>query len=177
MSGPIQVIPPGLLGFLQLKNSGNNPRDMPESLLMTFDVLPWYLQAKKEIVVASSTLATDSQGFQSPPSVFNVPNSEAWYVHSHLVEVTGMALATDVLQMRCVYRSETITGADCSGPNNVPFRLVPNTAIAGTYFATASQSSFFIGPGARLSVYVEASVFAASPKTITYQAEIVRLPL
>jgi len=44
MSGPIQVIPKGLLGLLQLKQQGNNPSELSNVVASCFDIRELYYQ-------------------------------------------------------------------------------------------------------------------------------------
>lgn len=46
MSGPVQIFPPGLLGFLQLKNSGANPSDLTATLQTVIEARDWLFQAR-----------------------------------------------------------------------------------------------------------------------------------
>ena len=91
MSGPIQTIPRGLLGWLQLKAGGSNPRDLADTVAGTIDLTQLYLygvvQDEQSLFGAAPTtnaIATGGQGIQA----FNiaaanvvVPNGQTWWIH------------------------------------------------------------------------------------------------
>lgn len=155
MSGPINLIPPGVLGFLQLKNFGKNPTEFPEVLAPTFDLLKWYLSGESRQMAATDTslaMATNVGGFQrltTAPII--VPATEWWYVHSVFLRAQLPAAVT-----------EFFSGAPCwFNPNTFnPNELLcePGAIIQGvaatdrTYFTVARD--FWVPPGSEFGAFV-----------------------
>ena len=87
---PIQIIPPGLLGFFQLKQEGRGIVEIPDVLQGSIDLFRWFLQARQEGAsnVTSATLALSGRDyFESfgATSTLRVPEKEFWYVHEYRV--------------------------------------------------------------------------------------------
>lgn len=90
MSGPIQTLPTGLLGFFQLKNVGKYPHDFLETLQGVFELRDWYLQAQSQVRsgVDAAIAATGT------PVYLTVPNGVMWAVHDMAVSATLAVGAT-----------------------------------------------------------------------------------
>lgn len=86
MARPIQVIAPGLLGYLQLKSNGRNPDTLMEEVRPTIDVKEWLLTAQREYISGSAALAAPGVssryvGFvDGGGNAILVPPDELWYV-------------------------------------------------------------------------------------------------
>lgn len=95
VSGPIQILPAGLLGFLQLKSpAGRNPEVMNGDVQPTVDMLPFYLnQQAIHATQGGRTVGAGSSGgffaFDAPSIV--VPLDEWWYCHHFTVQVEPVA--------------------------------------------------------------------------------------
>lgn len=76
-SRPIQSQPQGLLGFLQLKNLGQNPSELPDVLQPVLELRDWYLQTNSEIV-SGTDAAIAAVGVSNN---LIVPQGEYWFVH------------------------------------------------------------------------------------------------
>lgn len=78
-SHPIQTQPIGLLGFLQLKNSGQNPSILPDEVQCVLELRDWYFEGDVRIrgglaaAVASGTLGLVLTATQ-------VPQGEQWAI-------------------------------------------------------------------------------------------------
>lgn len=97
---PIQVIPPGLMGFLQLKNQGTNPEDFPGVLQPVMELRDWYLQARSQNFLnaaATTTFTTGigTSGFTTGAGNIIVPDQEWWFVHQY--SLTAGLVAGDTL--------------------------------------------------------------------------------
>lgn len=172
-SRPIQVIPPGLLGFFQLKNTGRNPDTMPGALDLSFDVRDWYFEARLEDAGAQGTVAKATGqsgmfGFTTNPII--VPQDEAWWVRSYTVDTPALA-AGDNVTFAPAYQSG-IAGTYHALPSSPSFASVSGVNTRGIVTA----EGFFLGPGMELGVYILGITAAA---TITFQGRVrvARLPL
>lgn len=168
---PIQVIPPGLLGFLQLKNGGQNPRQFPEVLQPVLELMHWYLFANSEVVLGTDA-AIAAAGLVN---YLTVPDDEFWAVHDVQAAVTLAAGSTAVLSI--YYRSGPSGGAA-----NFPFSLseapviwteatMGNGAIARM---ERERPLLIVPPGGALGV--RAHFLSAASTTGNVAARITRLP-
>lgn len=100
MSGPIQNVPAGLLGLLQLKQSGRNPAELLETVAPIYEMRDQYMQSKQLDQIAlfgdtckTANFPTTSPGFKIASvnglGVVNctVPQGQTWYVE----QMTGIA--------------------------------------------------------------------------------------
>lgn len=173
MSGPIQIIPPGLLGYFQLKNRGRNPTDMPETLFPMMDLLEWYLHANGEQLATLSfsipATGSDSQPFAGLGGI--VPNGEWWYVH-YMCAFSAPLLAADTVEkLQCA-----VIVSDPS-PQTILLGQASNQTMTGANKRqwAGGQMGAFIGPGAALGIFY--SAITATNITITGNARISRLPI
>lgn len=174
MSGPIQIIPPGLMGFLQLKNAGRNPTDLVESISPTFDMLRWYMEARFTSQTLPGTVTTVQSGtFQTSIVPTVVPAEEQWYVIDACIR-GGLIVAGDQLDVSVAYR----VGNTAPLTNHIftkGERKQADGAAAGVS-VYASASDFFLPPGAVLGGYF-GIVTVASTTGFDVNVRYVALPL
>lgn len=89
--GPIQIIPPGLLGYLQVKNVGQNPNTLDSNIQPTLELLHWLLRAR-QVSVDPNTYArgflTANRGFLSWTVPLIAAQDEWWYIaHYNIASV------------------------------------------------------------------------------------------
>lgn len=155
----IQVLPQGLLGFLQLKNGGQYPQTLgSDKLQACLELFDWYTQTNIEYVEqAGLALAVGANTTTVGP-----PTSQVWYVHDISVA------------------SQPGAGAQVDLSAAVQFFPSPSNAFqVGQYVnATANQNiraksdrSFFLLPGGLLAVMVRSITLAP---TATVFARITR---
>lgn len=152
MSGPIQLIPPGFLGFMQLKSGGKLPRDLAEVVSPTFDMLLWYMQTNAENLVDTALTIGDSTAFEQI-GAFTVPQREWWFVHSFTTRVVAIVEATEYLAMAPGYVLEDAGGTPrvyMQGPWNWPEPVSPLVTSA----SMCSAHNFFAPPEAIFGVQV-----------------------
>jgi len=75
-SAPIQTQPAGLLGFLQLKNMGQNPSVLPDRLQPILEMFEWYMQSSAEILQQAGSAFTTA----GVKVIHTVPAGEWWVV-------------------------------------------------------------------------------------------------
>lgn len=101
-SGPIQLIPPGFLGLLALKNMGRLPDFLQGNVQPTLEMGDWYLRSAIEPWdQTSNVLVPAGAGGAFVPfgtGPITVPEGEWWFVHDYSVtaEVTNPDTAQDV---------------------------------------------------------------------------------
>lgn len=120
MSGPIQIVPPGLLGYLNIKNAGNNPSDLLDTVQPTLDLRDWWFQARLEVTtVTQSFLATTaSVGFKAfTTNPVTVPQGQMWYVTEYVV-AANISTAADTITMAAALETDLVNLTFCTlGPN------------------------------------------------------------
>lgn len=95
-NGPIQLIPPGFLSLLQLKNQGHMPADLGEVVSPTMDMRDWYLQvsARTPSTTFGLVLTSEQQSFHRfSPNGIIVPQGKTWWVHHYMVQCGLTAVA------------------------------------------------------------------------------------
>jgi len=104
------VIPPGLLGLLQLKVAGYNPAVLSDEVSPSIDLESWWLRANREVWTANSGIsqgagvANDFLAFS--PNTIVVPDKEWWFVHSYSVTcIPGAASTVDVTRLAMTWNA------------------------------------------------------------------------
>lgn len=94
-SGPIQVIPPGLLGLLNLKNMGRLPDVLINEVQPGIDLQEWWLRAN---LINQPAPSTDSlvagsynsfRSFTAGAGAIQVPDREWWFVEWYTASFTA----------------------------------------------------------------------------------------
>lgn len=174
---PIQAIPQGLLGFLQLKNAGKNPSEISELLQPVLDLREWYLQTAMRNFIGnggaapSAALPNNTVGFigylATVPNI-TVPANEVWYC-PYYTALSATLLAAETIQFGCGFRNpdagftyQSLIGEPCdpvTGPNKRAF---------------AFARDFWLPPGTQLGIQVFQCATAA---TIVVEGHLRYVPL
>lgn len=95
-TGPIQRLPIGFLDALNLKNNGQLPRWLPDSIQPTLEMRDWLLAQDKEVVwgqrsfngayVGTGNLALSS--VPTAPLASAIPEGEIWYCWSSSIQIS-----------------------------------------------------------------------------------------
>lgn len=168
-SGPIQLLPAGLLGLLQLKSpAGRNPEVLEGNVQPTIDLLEQYLLQASEVwnINSSVALPTGQGARRFSPNSMIVPQSEYWYVHRYTIWTATLAAGDTVTGvLPAIY--ETPVGA-------VRVVILPSWNQRGGAATTGQQSvngagGFWARPGSELGFWLEGLVAAA---TVTFNADM-----
>ena len=94
--GVLQVLPKGLLGFLELKNGGSFPTALLRDLAPTIELLDWYTEANSEVVSGGTVAVAGAAGSRTVGGTLDfapgnaVPSNEWWLLHEYNVDlITG----------------------------------------------------------------------------------------
>jgi len=87
-SGPIQLIPPGLLGLLQIKSpAGQNPNVLNADVQPGIDLEAWWKRANRQVWGLNSGVTLPAAAYgniaQYSPNAIAVPQNQWWFVHSY----------------------------------------------------------------------------------------------
>lgn len=130
--GPVNLIPPGLLGVLNLKQMGSNPSTLVQSYQPVIDTLRWLLNGNREGLTDTANLGAGAGGRLVQFTNITVPQNEWWYVHN--ASFTATVAAGDSLIAPAVFYAPS-TGT-----------LLPRAVVASALFTfddAAGQSAFF----------------------------------
>jgi len=172
-SGPIQPIPPGFLSLLQLKNLGRLPDVLIGQVAPSIDMEDWWLRATAQME-ASASVTTASGGAQvlsyTVPVV--VPDDEAWWVESLMVDVFVPAAAGNLIESVApiiIYnRNAPLQYGFLSSSVNV-------TGVAGsTNHNLVGSRGFWLPPSSELGIYCGRAV-TATTITFTQYLRVARL--
>jgi hypothetical protein len=166
-SGPIQVLPAGLLGLLQLKTpAGRNPQSLLGEVQPGIDMLPLYLNRQAiHAVQAGYTVGIGSGSgafaFNSPSLI--VPPDEWWYVH-HMTVQTSALTAGDIFQGLC-----PAVFLDPNAPS-ARFHLFANPSYgaptAGVGTRAAGAHDFYVPPGSSFAWFADTWTVAAGESVV-----------
>lgn len=171
---PIQLFPPGLLGFFQIKNEGRNPASLINQVQPVLEARDWYFQATAEAAITSGTVVAPGLVGVFSLSI-PVPNNQYWYVHECRATIGGAGLAAaDRVEMAIGFINPTV---------GLPFflpakNLVPGstrTAAAGDICATYG-GGFFVPAGSSIRILIT-SINVAADRGVDIAARYTRLPI
>lgn len=168
-SGPIQVIPPGLLGFLQIKNNGQNPSLLPDSIQPVMDLQRWLFNGRLE--VATGTNLVPSAGAPADITLFTIPEREWFWIENVTCSVVALAAGDDL--------AANISYVVSPGGTSSMYAIGP-TGSTGVALLNqrliVSANGFFVPPGAAITLSVTRKALAADR---TYNAALrgARLPI
>lgn len=157
-NGPVQVSPEGLLGFLQLKNTGQNPHRLAWDYQMAIEARDWLFASRAQATaVASMNLAAGVTGFNvftTNPIV--VPNGEMWYVHSY--SVLASLVNGETIYFRTAYALPNIAAFFGCGDAI----QLSGAATARVAMVTMHPPGLFLPAGHQLGFYVSVNEGAAN---------------
>lgn len=160
--GPLQISPPGLLGFLQLKNSGQNPQTIDSNITPVMELRDWMFQALEADVSLNThnmTLATGAAGFQSFTPVLSAAQSFWFRWTNYSVVATNALGAADVLEAAPAWIQSV------GGAANL-MMLAPAQRFSGATSPIFSARDFWLPPGAQLGLFVCQHTRAAGNTTL-----------
>lgn len=176
MSGPIQTLPIGLLGLLQLKSSGSNPSQLSDTVSAVYDIGKYYEQQQSQYCAslfgATPSLTTNARGqpvFQVAGANITVPNKELWLVQEWSIFCN--LLAAEYIRFAPAYSPPGSLGTVQLGPDY-------NDAVtARARFASAKiDRPFFAVPGTFFLAYVF-DVATAGSITVQCEMKVTRMQL
>lgn len=176
--GPINLIAPGLLGLLQLKQFGKNPDELAGVVQGTIELRDWYMQARieDEVSLFGSTpqklLATASPGlgiFTAGGVNCTVPNNQAWYVYQ--LNVAANLLAAETIRFAPALQR---------APTGQQFQIGPDVADVVTVRARTISAEilapFWVRQGDTFGVLTFDDLTAANI-TVSLFLRAVRIPI
>lgn len=149
VSRPIQKHAGGLLDFLQIKNAGKNPSDLPDSIQPVLEMRDWLWQTYAEMVAGTDAAITAF----APVDKITVPANEWWALHEAVATATLVAAAT--LDLAPYYRMGPAGSANnfpipLADPLDTPWAEATNSA---SYFRRMTHPiPLLLPPGAILGI-------------------------
>lgn len=176
---PVQVIPPGLLGFLQIKNLGKNPQSLGGQILPTMDLLEWYFQSNMEQLRSTLTIGDGVVGpvpwTTGSGATVNLTTSqdEFWWVESLMFRCTTFIVAGEQIQWQAGYRTPALN-------NNFVIcgdRQDTVGAAAPSIEAYCYAKRFFMPPGSEIVSFLSHFNTPVGGGACECYIRFVRLPL
>lgn len=180
MAGPIQTIPQGLLGLLQLKELGKNPPVLVDSVAPNLDLFQLYAQRLMNGEMglfggqmSTGNLVNGNHGFQQffvSGAACIVPQSEMWWVYEYSADVATLA-AADTLS----------GGVAILQQASRPLLVGPTyndviTARVRSWISSPITTTFFAAPGATFGIYLT-DILTGTNINVFGTLRAVRIPL
>jgi hypothetical protein len=170
-SGPIQTIPQGLLGLLQLKELGKNPSELLDQVQPSYDLFQQYIQrnlvGEQTLIggpISTAALVTANRGLQgfslngAGVTFLNVPQNQIWYVYQLSGDVLTINPADTIsYSMACLLPS----GRFCA--LSPPYLDVQNARTRAGLSGVVTP--FWASPGTGFAVWVY-DILAATTITV-----------
>lgn len=175
---PINRLPNGFLGLLDLKTGGRNPETLFRSVQPVVDMTRFYAESPNEFLLATITITGDTGGgffpFTAPVGGLVVPQNEVWYLSYASVSV-GFTLAAGQSAMAApgLRKAGTIAGLSLgTGSQNSQASLT--TQLNQAHWL-AEYLPMLVQPGDELGLQLWRQVSGAVALTWTGQFLIQRL--
>ena len=182
MPSPLNRVPPGLLDFFGIKSGEWGPRELGQTLLPTFELGRWYLDANALEVACSfaagGILAADAPvggiAFTATVPPLNlitggqivVPQNETWIVLEASTTLDFSAVASQFGDAQWYSRGLPL-------PMRVQGFTTSDAALARRYTATLERP-FWSRPGDPLAVFSNGIEVAASTVALQARLRVVR---
>lgn len=176
--GPIQTLPRGLTGLLNLKVLGRVPDELLGTVQPTVDIEPYWMNYRavtNESLVHGRTLTTQGGGALTfSPGNITVPDGEIWYVHHYGVDTVLTAAAGQVVErvQPCIIYN--LVGTIVHVPVGTTETLSSSATVSVS--ATVGAHDFWLPPGASLGFYV-GSVTSAAGAAFTGRYQVTKMPI
>lgn len=174
MARPIQVLPRGLLGFLQLKNMGQNPSEFPDLLQPVLEMREWYYETNAITQVASGLALVPAATTVGNLILLVVPNGQAWAVlDADCILVTG---AGQVIDYRIMFLDGPAPGGNASGLSG----YVRQSGAGEANIANSMPRSYripILGPGYQVGIQIQEITAAAADFAGAFVLRTAVLPL
>lgn len=175
--GPIQVIPPGLIGFLNLKHAGEAPHSLLAEYRPIIDTTEWLYQADALDWVASVGSGAQAQrtfnaiggggaAFATAGgTALQVPTNQMWWIHE--LTVVAATAAGEALTASLAWHRNNVAGW---------YSLSPPVTVGASQVFTVGARGFFLPPGAVPSLVVH-QITTAGTILVSCPCRFTPLPL
>jgi len=177
--GPVQVIPPGLLGALQLKQLGQNPHSLLAEYRPTIEVRDWLLLGnaidRTQISLAAIAVPSATYGAANfSPNHIIVPTRELWWCYEYTVS-SDLIPAGDTIQIAPSY-SRPLVGTLSN------YVLCPRNDVGAGAVGVASRvdvcaRNFWLPPDSELGFTISTNTRAAGNTTFLGYLRYTPIPI
>jgi hypothetical protein len=160
VAAPIQTIPQGLLGLLQLKQLGTNPSNLVDTVQSTVDLKDWWMNRQEVDICLLKTGSSTASTNVNAAGVFGstgltVGTNEVWWVTNYTINCN--LLAAEYIRFRPVFNFP----AALSAVYTLGFDY-NDVITARARNASAWAANFWLQPGAQLQFRVSDQATAAN---------------
>jgi len=160
----INKLPFGLLGFLGLKNGGQNPSDLSNILSPVIDLADLYYGTNKQLFRVQANVT--AIGFNA---LATVPNDEVWYVIGAACNSNAVLGAGVSLRGAMAYAA-----IDGAAFNVVPLGEYASMTVGEVWYSAAVLGRpLVLAPGSQLGVYC--TFIAAGPVNVAWTCHYARM--
>lgn len=184
--GPIQIIPQGLMGLLQLKQTGKLPGWLATSVQPTIDLRDWYMNSRRldefslPIQTKTGSVTTGlgkgvyamSTGGAAGAVGANVPQNQMWFVDWWTVQASMDAAASVVTFAPTLGSAGSLTVVPLA--NAVTFG--GGARVIDAWVVANPGRPFWAGPGDQFMVWV-ADVSSVGGIVFTVHMRVTVLPI
>ncbi len=175
-TNPIQLSPPGLLNWLQLKTGGINPDTLQREVMPTIDLQEWWMRAackRDSGALVDIGGATYGAIVTFGPTV-TVPNTAWWYVRNLTVRLQGQGPGAVITRFGLGYAVPTAGGVSPQGDFMLQDALYGS--VTEPAIGILSVRGFWLPPGAALGIWVD-TVAVNAMRALVTGIDYVELPL
>jgi len=166
-SGPINRHPPGMLGFLGLKNLGQNPDLLSGVLQTTWDTAELMLAGQR--LYRTDFIAPGSVGeFAFTNLILNTPGNWAW-VENITLSCTDIPSGGELAFCGISFFERQAENILCTTPTTP-------IGLAGDRLMVKNTAPFWMPPNSQLGVFVQRFKVGTPPATIACTAKFAILP-
>jgi len=176
-SGPIQQNPQGLLGYLQLKNQGHNPRELQDTVQPVLELWRHYLLTNQEALLTANIPITGVGGALPSVPDAQVPQGEIWAVHHFSASIAGILDAGQSLSFMTMIEYGISSGGGGIGVGTGQPSRVFVAGEGGHCVSDIPGGYLLLPPDSQLMVWCPTVVLAAGSINANIRARFTRLQL
>jgi hypothetical protein len=169
VEGPIQIIPQGMMGLLQLKQLGKLPGDLSMVVEPSLEMRDWYMQARQLNTIAlfgsiptTANFVTGANGFaafQVGGADFTIPQGQCWYVEA-MTTIVSTNVAADTIRFAPSVQSANpgaLTEFFMVGPDVNDAVTAQNRVLSAK-----ADRAFWMTPGMKFGISVFNVIYAVN---------------
>lgn len=118
ITSPINRVPSGLLGFLDIKNFGQNPTDINQVVQPHLDLHPYYSASnRRKISSASLNLIANDVALSS----LIVPANKAWIIDHFAASANTLTAGQALIAQLCIFNPAPSSQSMAQGEQSMAF--------------------------------------------------------
>lgn len=169
---PINRLPLGFLGLLDIKSGGRSPQEAAAFLQPVLDMSRFYVESSPEFINFNDTGVASAGG--SFRNGFTVPQNEAWFVTNYAVKWVFNAIANEICNAVPAISTPSTPGISVPLGPAADTTMTTSLATNAKVGAAAIYRPFLANPGDRIGC-LTMQIITATSITLVYSGRIQRL--